>query len=177
MKVMWIFDRVLEFLVFLAAFLLAFLMLSVCGGVVMRYFLHRPLFWVLDISEVILLYITFLGTAWVLKQEGHVKVEIVISRLKPRVQAIFGILSSIIGIVISGVLVWYGSQVTRDYFLRGILEPTVLELPVAPILAIIPLGSVLLFVQFLRRGHGYLGSWRAAKQTTQLVEGNNKPDL
>lgn len=151
-----VFDRILELSALLAAVILLFIMLLVSAGVILRYFFHNPLRWSFDVSEIALLYITFLGTAWLLRAEGHVKVDILISRFKPTVQAYFGIFSSIVGIIISWVLVWYGAQVTIDHFQRGIVEPTAVEFPVGPILLIIPLGSILLFIQSLRRSYGYL---------------------
>jgi TRAP-type C4-dicarboxylate transport system permease small subunit len=155
-----IFDGILNGLAFLSALLLAFIMLSICLEVIMRYFLNRPLVWVIEITEYSLLYITFLGTAWLLRREGHVTVDILLVRLNPKTRAALGLFSSIIGIVISLVLIWYGSEVAWDHYQRGVFKPTVLQFPTAPILAIIPTGSVILAMQFIRRGYVFLRKWR-----------------
>ena len=63
-----IFDRLLDVVSILACILLVFIMLSVCAEVVLRYFLGSPLIWVIEISEMNLLYITFLAIAWVLRR-------------------------------------------------------------------------------------------------------------
>jgi TRAP-type C4-dicarboxylate transport system permease small subunit len=139
-------------------------MLSVSADVISRDFLNLPIIWVFDITEYILLYVTFLGTAWVLKNEGHVTIDLLLTRLKPRTQALFGIASSVIGMAISMVVAWYGAQVTWDHLLRGVRDTAMLELPKAPILAIIPIGSFLLVIQFLRRAYGYLGNWQRSSQ-------------
>ena len=157
-----IFDRTTNFLAFVAAVLIIFTMLSVSVDVFMRYFLQRPMIWVLEVTEIILLFITFLGTAWLLRREGHVKVDIVLSHLNPRTQTLLGIISSIIGIIVCVVLVWYGTQVSYDYIQRGLYEPTLLEIPKGPLLAIIPVGSFLLLIQFLRRTYGHLQHWTAS---------------
>jgi TRAP-type C4-dicarboxylate transport system permease small subunit len=154
-----IFDGILNVFALLSALLLAFIMLSICLEVIMRYFLNRPLVWVIEMSEYALLYITFLGTAWLLRREGHVTVDILLVRLNPKTRAALGFLSSIIGIIISLIFIWYGSEVAWDHYVRGVFKPTVLQFPTAPILAIIPIGSIILMVQFIRRGYGSLRKW------------------
>ena len=146
-----IFDRTLNIMTFLAGMLLIFIMLSVCMEVILRSFFNRPQIWVTEVTECLLLYITFLGTAWLLREEGHVKVDVILNRLKPQTTAFLGIISSIIGVLVSITLTIYGFSVTWNYFQRGIYTPTALELPVSAILLIIPIGSLMLFIQFIRR--------------------------
>lgn len=162
-----IFDSILNVFAFLCALLLAFILLSICLEVIMRYFLNRPLVWVIEMTEYALLYITFLGAAWLLRREGHVTVDILLVRLGPKSQGALGFFSSIIGFIISLVLIWYGADVAWDHYLRGVFKPTVLQFPTAPILAIIPIGSVVLAMQFIRRGYGFFRKWREASLQTQ----------
>ena len=171
-KAVAIFDRTLDVSVILASALLAFTLLSICAEVVLRYFFGSPLSWVVEISEMNLLYITFLAAAWVLRRKGHVKIDLLLNRLKPRTQALLGIIISIIGAIVFMFLIWYGAQVTWDNFLRGTYRSTVLEIPNAAVLFIIPLGSFLLFIQFLRDGYGYLSSWRTSGGKEQRSEMN-----
>jgi C4-dicarboxylate transporter DctQ subunit len=146
-----IFDHILNVMAFLAGLILVFIMVSVGLEVIMRYFFNRPLMWVTEVTECLLLYITFLGSAWLLREEGHVKVDILLNRLKPRAAAFLGIIGSLVGIFVSIIMTVYGLSVTWDYFKRGIYTPTAMEIPVSAILLIIPLGSFILSVQFLRR--------------------------
>lgn len=160
-KVKNIFDWMLKTGASLAAFLLIFMMLSICAELVCRRMGH-PLMWVMEVTEYSLLYITFLGTAWVLEREGHVKMDIVVNALKTKIQALIGIITSVIGSAMSLYLVLYGIKVTWDYFERDVVECTPLLTPTFIILIIIPLGSILLFIQFLRRAYGYLVLWKAS---------------
>jgi TRAP-type C4-dicarboxylate transport system permease small subunit len=155
-KIGRIIDRIVDAFAFAAGLVLTFILLSVCLEVIMRYFLNRPLQWVIEITEYALLYITFLGTAWLLKREGHITVDVILVRLSPKTRAILGIFSSVIGVIVCVCFVWYGTEVAWDHFRRGVYNPTVLEFPKAPIIAIIPIGSLVLLVQFLRRGYGFL---------------------
>lgn len=155
-KAVRFFDRVVDLLAALAGVLIILAMLIVAFEIVMRYFLDRPQIWVMDVTETILLYFTFLATAWLLKKDGHVKMDLVVNRLNQRTQVLLNIITSILGVVISWALVWYGAQVTWDHFQRGVYIPTPLRLPTAPVLVIIPIGSFLLLLQFLRRTYSYL---------------------
>ena len=156
-----IFDHVIKSLTWLACALILLAILAVSVGVVMRYFFNCPIVWVLEICEYILLYIVFLGTAWVLREEGHVKVSFLVDRLSPKTQAMVNVITSILGIAGCLALSIYGTQVTWDYFQRGVPTLEFLKLPKFLVLMIIPIGSSLLTVQFLRRSYGYLRTWRS----------------
>ena len=151
-----IFDSTIGIFAIFAAVLLAFIMLSVCTEVVTRYFLGRPLIWVIEVTEFVLVWITFLGAAWVLKREAHVVMDIVLVRLEPRTQALVNIITSVIGVAICLVLTGYGAFVTWDLYQREQFLPTILRPPSHILFAIIPIGSFLLFIQFLRRTYGYI---------------------
>lgn len=162
-----IFDRVIDLLAVLAIVLIVFGSFSVCLEVVMRYFLNRPLIWVVEVTEYILVLSAFLGAAWVLKKKGHTVIDVVLTQLDPRNQALLNTITSIIGAIICLVIAWYSAQTTWDHFQRDVHLIKALELPKAPFLSVIVLGSFLLFIQFLRQAYEYLGSWRGSRNKEQ----------
>lgn len=164
-----IFDRITRLLALLGASLLIIMMLAVCWEVISRYFLGRGIVWVIEFSEYNLLYITFLGTAWLLGREGHVKMDIVLTRLNPRNQSLVNSITSILGAVLCLVIAWSGAEVSWDHLQRGLHQPTLIAPPDFPIFVIIPVGSFLLFIQFLRRSYSFLESWRASADRAQRV--------
>ena len=135
----------------LSGILLVYVMLSVTLDVILRYFFNRPQFWVGELAEYSLLYITFAGTAWVLKRDSHVKIDILNTILSPRHLCILNFISGIIGIFVCSVLTYYGTKVTWDHFERGMYNPTLMEFPKGPLLLIIPVGTFLLLIEFIRR--------------------------
>lgn len=151
-----IFDRVLDFGIRAAAVLVFLSWCVVCLEVVMRHFLDQPQVWVVEVVEYMILYSLFLGTAWLLREEEHVKVDFVLDRLKPEIQALLTAITSILGAVGCLVLVWYGAGSTLYNYKEGLCTFTVMELPLWPFLMIIPVGSFLLFIQFVRRIFGNL---------------------
>ena len=158
-----VFDYIIGSLTYLAAAILTFIMLAVCWDVIARAVVGQPLKWVLEFSEYSLLYITFLCTAWVLKNERHVIVDIGLNQLNPRTRALFNVATSILGAIICLLLTWYGWDVAWEHLVKGFYQPTVIKPPDFPIFVIIPIGSFLLFIQFLRRTSKYLGNWRASR--------------
>jgi TRAP-type C4-dicarboxylate transport system permease small subunit len=158
-----VFDSAIGIMARLSDVILMFLMLSVCADVILRYFFNRPQAWIVEISEYLLLYITFLGAAWVLKNEGHVIIDILVARVTPRPRAALGIISSVIGTFVCLVVFWFGTVETLDIFKRGVPNPSVLEFPKAPLVAIIPFGSFFFMIQFIRRTFGFMRSFRDSR--------------
>ena len=156
-----IFDRVIGALFWLACILIAFSMLSVNIEILYRFFTGQAQLWVIEVSEYILLMMTFLGAAWVLKKDGHVRIDVLINRLEPRTQTILNIVTSVVGAIFCLIIVWYGTDVTWENFQKGTTFYKAVGFPKAPIMAAIPIGSFLLFIQFLRRTRGYLMEWKA----------------
>jgi len=78
------FDRVTDLMAILAGVIMAFITAAICYGVVMRYFLMSPSIWVVQTCEYALLWMVFLGTTWLLREKGHVGVDIIYSHLKDK---------------------------------------------------------------------------------------------
>jgi C4-dicarboxylate transporter DctQ subunit len=164
-----IFDRAIGVLAFIAGILLIFAMLLVVYEALMRYFFGESVAWAIEICEDVLLFIAFLGAAWLLKREGHVAVDIVHACMKPKAQVALDIITSALGVIVCLVLTWYSAGTTLDHFERGAKVVKSLTLPKAMLLAIIPIGFFALSIQFLRRTHGYVRTWKAP--------GKKDPDL
>jgi C4-dicarboxylate transporter DctQ subunit len=169
-----IFDRIIDLTMILAAVLLFFVTFSVGAEVFLRYFLGRPTIWVTEVAEYTLLYITFLAVAWVLRREGHVKMDLVLNRFSPKTQSMVNAITSLAGTLVCFILTWFGAKTTWYFFQGGYPTPTPLRVPKFIIVAIIFFGSFLLFIQFLRRTYGYVESWRVPEKKEDLLE---KPEL
>lgn len=159
------FDRVINYLAGAGATLIFGMMFIVSLEVVMRYILHRPQIWVVEVGEYILVWLTFLGAAWILREEGHVKVDILYDHFGPKLQAFFGIVSSLLGMFVCLIFLVYGSQVVWDMCKGWELDPrSQIGMPKGPLLIIIPLCSLPLFIQFARRGHRSITDWRSMRK-------------
>ncbi len=146
-----IFDLFVDGGAVLAAVLLIAVMLATTIKIVFRYGLREGLVGVDQISGTMLLYITFLGAAWVLRREEHVTIDLLVGALSTQTRRRLHILSSILGALICFCLVLFGTLEVVASLQKGIRIAAEIEIPRAVNLAVIPLGSLFLGLQFLRR--------------------------
>lgn len=156
-----VFDKILHSGFLGAGVILWFVVILVLVGIVARYFLERPLAWTVEIVGYSLLYMGFLASAWILKKQGHVKMDLVLNRLNPKNQALLNTVTSFLGAITFLVITWYSAKMTLSLFQRGIDVTSMLEPPQGAITIIVPIGSFLLFVEFLRGAFKHIGRWRA----------------
>jgi TRAP-type C4-dicarboxylate transport system permease small subunit len=152
--------------VFLASLMMAALVIIVCIDLTLRYFFNAPLLWGTEATEILLLYITFLGAAWVFKEDSHVVIDVFIGKATGRRKTGLTLFSYLLTGIVSLVLIYYGFVTTYDHYKRGVFNPTVIETPIALIIAIIPIGSIPLFLEALVKG------WKLLSTKSQAP--NNK---
>lgn len=128
--------------------------------------LSSPL-WTVQFNEYALLWITFLGTAWVLGQNRHVAIDLATRGLNPRTKAIFDILHSVVGFGLCAVIFWFGLLTVWSMFQRGVTDVGTVDVPKYLVLAAIPLGFLLLTLQFIRRAFTSFLSMGASGSTQE----------
>ena len=172
-RVSHFFDRLINLLAILSAILITLMVLFICFEVVTRPVVTRPMLWTIEISEYLLVYITFLATAWVLKEEGHVTMDLILTRLKPKARCTMNVITSLIGAIICLICLWYGTKVTIEYYQTGYFLSKIIDFPFFIVAAIFPVGNFLLFIQFLRRAYRYVEGYRQEmlKQEIQTAGG------
>ncbi len=148
-------SALLDGLAYLVAILTAALTLAVVYEVVARYFFNRPTAWAVDFTEYALLYITFLGAAWALRERAHIRIEILTERLGPRPQLALGAVVSLLAAAVSAVLMWQGAEVTWEAYTKGQAMLKAWRVPRWILILPIFLGSLLLVIEFLRQ------AWRS----------------
>lgn len=135
----------------LGALLLLFVTFSITYSIITRQMgLGSPI-WVFQFNEYSLLWITFLGTAWLLAENKHVQISLLTNVLGQKTNKILDIIHNIVGSVLCGVLAWYGFFSTRDHLLRNVIDTQAVDVPKWIILAVIPFGFILLSLQFLKK--------------------------
>lgn len=134
-----------------AAVIVAALAGCVALEVVMRYFFNAPTRWVIEFSEYALLWLAFLAGAWILRAEGHVRVELLTEMLSSAWQRRMHVLTSWLGAGVCAVYCW----VTTGYVLRIHASGEMLfkSVPIEKwiIMAVMPPGLALLAIEFVRR--------------------------
>ncbi len=168
-----LFDRIINLLAWIAGALLLFEVVSITLEVMMRYFFGVSISWVIALNEWSLLYIAFLGAAWLQRQDGHVRLDILIIRFGRRTRLQFDLFAQLIGVLVCAVLVWFGSRVTWEKILTNEYDYFKVEdVPIYIIFMIIPIGSLFFLIQLLRDIYASLRSVSAPQdpgaKTTQI---------
>jgi TRAP-type C4-dicarboxylate transport system permease small subunit len=143
-------DRLFDFLAVVISIILVFMTLTIGYAIFARGVgLPGPL-WIVQFNEYAMLFATFLGGAWLLSKGKHVSIELVVSRFSRRTQKIFDLAHSIFGTVLCAILCWYGALTTIENFQREVIHVQAVDVPMAYLLFVIPLGFFLLVLQFAR---------------------------
>ena len=150
-RIVHLYERVVDGLALVAGLSLGGMALWVTYEVIARYLFHSPTIWANDLSEYTLLASTFLAAPWVLRQEGHVTVDIVVVRLGAPARRAMGVAVSIAGAVICAIYTWYTAESVIEYYERGYIIARQWEVPQYLVHIAIPIGSALLIVEFIRR--------------------------
>jgi TRAP-type C4-dicarboxylate transport system permease small subunit len=136
---------------YLAGFLICLMVFSVCYEIVLRYFFGRPTLWSAGLVEYIMLCVTFLGTAWLLKRDGHVRIDIVLIAMTDRGRAMLNVFTSFLSLVSCVVMCWYGVKSTWNIFVRKVMTAQDPEIPKFILLIVIPLGFFFLSIEFIKK--------------------------
>jgi len=135
--------------IFVASLMMAGLMIIVCVDLTLRYAFNSPLIWGTEVTEILLLYITFLGAAQVFRENAHVVIDIFLVFGSARRRKILGLISCTLVGIVAALLIYYGFSATYNHYVRGVFNPTIIETPIALIILIIPVGCVPLFLEVL----------------------------
>lgn len=145
------FDRILNLTSIVGMAMILFAMLSLCAHVFMRYVYNHPLNWSIDVASIFLLYITILAAAWLQKSEGHVAVDFIFTFLRRKAQIKLHIFNSIICAIAFMIMIIFGIKETITVYRMDLYADMPIEPPKWLLLIVIPIGSFLLVIQFLRR--------------------------
>ncbi len=152
------FERFTGFLAAIAAFLILLMSLWITYDVLSRYLFSASSPWAFDLSEYALVWITFLAAPWVLMQDRHVRIELLVDVLPPRVQRALGVVVCITALLTCAILTWRTGIAAFDYIDRNQMMPRIWRIPRIWPYAVIPIGSALLTIAFGFRLALYLKS-------------------
>jgi TRAP-type C4-dicarboxylate transport system permease small subunit len=131
--------------------LLIGLMVCVNSDLLLRSVFRYPVLGMTEVTEIFLLYMTFLGAAWVYREDGHVVVDLLLYEVYTKLKKPLLLTTNAIVGLTSLLLVYFGSVATLDHFMRGVRNPSILETPIALIIFVVPFGSFVLLLEVLVR--------------------------
>jgi TRAP-type C4-dicarboxylate transport system permease small subunit len=154
------FDLLIQAMAVLGAVIFVFATVLVLTEVSSRYFLRRPILGAIEITEYCLVWITFLAAPWIQSQGANVKVEFLVHRLSSRNKNVLCGVTALLASVACAILTYAGIVTVWAHHEMGYALSTPLRPPSAPLVAIIPISTSLLAIQFARE---FVSLWHGAR--------------
>ncbi len=123
--------------------------LLISANVISRRFLGGSIAGTIELVEYSLVWLTFLGAAWILRIDGHVKVDVLIMLLPRTPRKIFWWVSNLLGLTICVVLTYYSGMASYGAYETGRLLIKRLVLPYWAVTAVIPVGFAMLSIEYV----------------------------
>jgi C4-dicarboxylate transporter, DctQ subunit len=105
-------------------FLTSLLTLILCAQVILRYFFNSPLFWAEEVSVQILIMISFMGVSYLTWSGQLVRVDLLLSMLKPASAKMLMLLLNAMGLVSLLALTYYATEWISRPEIRTDVSPT-----------------------------------------------------
>jgi TRAP-type mannitol/chloroaromatic compound transport system permease small subunit len=115
--------------------------------VIARYVFNRPTVWAWDVNVQLQAFMATLGGGYVLLNDDHVRVDILVAKFSMRKRAILESFTGLLTIVALGILTWHliDVAVTSVKYLE--VDWSYFAPPVYPLRCLMAFGSLMLFLQ------------------------------
>ena len=149
------YGRVLNALALLACTLILGMTLMICADVFLRNVRILPgmvgLAWSNELSEAMLFLVTMLTAPWLLRRGQHIRVDIVLRAVPPRVGWAFEWMVDALGLTCCAVITYYSARAALASYLAGSLSIKTLITPEWWLLSVLPVAFLALTVEMLFR--------------------------
>ena len=133
--------RVTTWLARIAAFVLAALAVMTFCDVIGRYFFNKPFSFTVEVTELAMGVIVYLGVGLTTHQKGHISVDILTLRLPERVRALFEVVTGVAALAFLAVMVWRVWLRATVLFEKGD-HTQIWEIPLWPFAYVMAAGAV-----------------------------------
>jgi len=160
------FDKLVNFLLLLSAILILLDTLAIAQDVIVRKiadFTWAPLYELLTYTMV---WLTFLGTAAIYRDNGHVRMESILGMLSKRAQDLLNFATSCVVVLLCLCCLFLTARLTINDYLNHFVLATVLNPVKWPIEMIIPISFLVLTVQAVRHTVNYFKAYRQPTSST-----------
>jgi len=134
----------------LAGALLVWMMISVIVSVLMRNAGLQPFAWLFTSAEYGLLYMTMLGAPWLVREKGHVHIELVTSALPDGPRRLLSRAVALACVAVCAILAWKGTDLLLTNIERGDYDTRAYYFPRWLLTIAFPLSFGLMAIEFSR---------------------------
>lgn len=149
--------RINGFLMWPSMFLVSLMLGTVVYDVMARTLFNRPVMWIADINEYMVVYMAFVPAGLILMMDGHIKITLVTERLGLRSRRVSQTLVNLLGLFYTTILMWQSWMMAWDTYTLQSVFPTAVGLPQFPVKVIIPIGAGWLVFNFIVKLIAYSG--------------------
>ena len=157
------FDTLTDLMAALAGVILVFITAAVCYTIGMRYLFTKTTIWLMQTTEYALLWIVFLGTTWLLREGGHITTDIIYAHLNEKTKHYLNCIMFVIGGFACAMMVYFGVVYMYDCIIHRVTDVRAVTVPKSAVFSIIPIGFILLTLQFFRMAWSRLIDIRTGK--------------
>jgi len=129
---------------------LVWLMVSVITSVLMRNAGLQPFAWLFTSAEYGLLYMTMLGSPWLVREKGHVHIELVTAALPDKARRIVSRIVAIACVSVCVILAWKGVELFLKNIDRGDYDTRAYYYPRWMLTIAFPVSFGLMAIEFSR---------------------------
>ena len=137
-----------------------FLTFAITYDVVVRYLFNSTLIWLNDVTGYLLAAVTFLGGAYLMSQDGHTRVDFLVTHAKPKIRRSLTLIDAVLVLVVCLVLAVASGYSVWDSYQRSVSVVGIVQVPRSLVLAPIFIGTVLLSIERIRFIRRLLRGWR-----------------
>jgi TRAP-type C4-dicarboxylate transport system permease small subunit len=112
-------------------------------------------------TEYFLLLMPLLGAPWLVREKGHIYIELLVNALPPRAQRALLVAVAVACVAVAAILAWYGGAITVQDFVGNEKDVRSFDMPRWMLMAFMPLSFGMMAIEFLRllvRGESPYGS-------------------
>jgi TRAP-type C4-dicarboxylate transport system permease small subunit len=153
------YEAVLYGMAALAGFLMVAMMTTIFIDVVLRNLGYQSSAHFFTFTEYALLAVPCLGAPWLVREKGHIYVEMFLTSLAPAPRRVAIRAIGVLCFVTCAVLAWYGGVITMNDFLHAERDVRSFDMPRWIVVGFIPLSFAMMALEFLRfflRGENFL---------------------
>jgi C4-dicarboxylate transporter DctQ subunit len=145
-----LYDAVLYGMAWLAGALMVAMMAMIVADVALRNLGYQSSAHFFTFTEYFLLLIPLLGAPWLVREKGHIYIEVLIVALPQRLQR--GLMFAVVlaCIAVAAILAWYGGAITLQDFAANEKDVRSFDMPRWMLMASMPLAFGMMAVEFAR---------------------------
>jgi TRAP-type C4-dicarboxylate transport system permease small subunit len=148
-------NPIVQIITYVAAGVLALMMLITAADVLLRYIFNRPISGTWELTSYMMAVVVGFGLSYCALVKGLISVEVLTSRFSPRAQAVFNCITYFFSFLFFSLVTWQSILYIKLIFESNLVS-AVLVIPTFPFVAALALGSLVFTLVLLKDFLEYL---------------------